>query len=255
MRDATRAISAELLKLKRTLALRTAIAAPLAVVLLDSVVFMQRRSIQAGENAFLGFAQINMTMWTILVLPLFIALEATLVAAVEHQGDHWKHLFALPVSRQSILVAKCAGAAILLLVASIVLPAAIALVALVARAIRPELRQAPIPVGLVVIRSLQVFLAAGLMLAIQLWVSLRWRTFVAGLALGIAAVLVLLGGVARSGLGTIVIYVYPWALPPTAMARMAEVHADRALVAAWGAASGILVAALACWHLSRRDSL
>jgi hypothetical protein len=65
--------------------------------------------------------------------------------------------------------------------------------------------------------------------------------------------LVLLGGVARSGLGTVVIYTYPWALPATVMARMWETHADRWPVAAGGIAAGALIAAAGCWTLSRRD--
>ena len=89
------------------------------------------------------------------------------------------------------------------------------------------------------------------MLSIQVWVSLRWRSFIAGLAVGIVAAMILLGGVARAGRGTIVMYLYPWALPPTAMARMAEVHPDRLLVSMWGLVAGVTVAAAGCWRLTR----
>jgi hypothetical protein len=110
-----------------------------------------------------------------------------------------------------------------------------------------------VPLALVTIRSLQVFCAAVLMLPIQMWVSLRWRSFIAGLAVGIVAVMILLGGVARAGRGTVIMYLYPWALPPTAMARMAEVHPDRLLVSTWGLVAGATVAAAGCWRLIRLD--
>jgi hypothetical protein len=110
------------------------------------------------------------------------------------------------------------------------------------------------PAALVIIRAFQTCCAAGLLLSMQLWVSLRWRGFIAGLALAVVALLILLGGVAGSGLGTIAVYLYPWALPPTAMARMWEVHADRALVAAWGVIGGAIVAVIGSWHLARRDT-
>ena len=247
-------VSAELLKLRRTLALRLAIGAPFAVVLLNFTVYTQGRDqTTAGQNPLVGFAQISLTTSTILVLPLYAALAAALVAAVEHQGDHWKHLFALPVSRRWIFVAKWIAAAGLLLVSSLVLPAAVCVAAQLLRAMKPNWRSASTPVALVTIRSLQCFCAAGLLLSLQLWVSLRWRSFIAGPALGIVGVLILLGGVARAGLGTIFVYLYPWALPPDAMARMIEPHPDRVLVAAWGVIGGAAVAALACWDLSRRE--
>jgi len=252
MNEIVRAVAAERLKLKRTLAWRIAIGAPLTIVLLN---FMVSRRSNAGrpEDVLLGFAQLTLTTWTIVVLPLYTALAAALVAALEHQGNNWKHLFALPVERRSIFVAKWTAGVGLLLVSSLVLPAAVGMASEVLKAIQPALRGTPVPVALVTIRSLQVFCATGLMLSIQLWVSLRWPSFIAGLAVGIGAVMILLGGVARAGLGTIVIYLYPWALPPTAMARMAEVHPDRLLVSFEGVVVGVLVAAVGCWRLSRLD--
>jgi hypothetical protein len=252
--DLWRAMSSELLKLKRTLALRLAVGAPLAVVILTFMISSQRRAATTAEvNPLLGFAQLNLTTWTIIVLPLYAALAATLVAGIEHQHDNWKHLLALPVSRVSIFAAKWLALAGLLLVSALALPLMIVAAAWTLRAMQPALRDAAIPAVLVTARSLQVFCAAGWLASIQMWVSLRWRSQIVGLALGIIAIMVLLGGVARAGLGTIVVYLYPWALPPTAMARMWEIHADRLLVAMWGIAGGAIVAALGCWRLSRRD--
>jgi hypothetical protein len=255
MREIVRAIAAERLKLERTLAWRLAIGAPLTIVLLNLIIVLQRRDAGRAEEVLLGFAQLTLTTWTIIVLPLYTALAAALVAALEHQGDNWKHLLALPVARRSIFVAKWVAGAGLLLVSSLVLPAAVGVATEILKALKPALRGAPVPLALVTIRSLQVFCAAGLMLSIQVWVSLRWRSFIAGLAVGIVAVMILLGGVARAGLGTITIYLYPWALPPTAMARMAEAHPDRLLVSTWGLVAGVTVAAVGCRHLSRLDRI
>ena len=90
-------------------------------------------------------------------------------------------------------------------------------------------------------------------MALQTSVSLRWRSIAVGLGVGIVAVLVLLGGVARAGLGTIAVYIYPWALAPTAIGRMWEVHADRLPVAVEGVLTGILLATFTSWWLARRD--
>jgi len=248
------AVSAECLKLRRTLALRLAIGAPLAVVLLNLFIYLQGRGGgAAGSNPLVGFAQINFTMWTILVLPLYIALAAALIAGIDHQNNGWQRIFSLPVTRRSVLAAKWIVTTGLVLVSSVALAFAICLGAELLRLSRPAFQPWSPPIALVILRSLQTFAAACLVISIQTWVSLRWRSFIAGLSLGIVGVLILLGGAARAGLGTFIVYVYPWALPATAMARMWETHPDRWIVTLWGLAGGALVALAGCWDLSRRD--
>ncbi len=249
-----RAISAEMLKLKRTLALWLAVGAPLAVVLLNVVVYSRTRELDApGGSALIGFAQLSFTMWTVIVLPLYVALAAALVAATDHQGDHWAQLLALPVPRASIFAAKYVAAACLLALSELAFIVGVIGASMLLAALRPALHGQAVPVGLVVVRGLESGLAACLVVAIQTSVSLRFRSIAVGLGLGIVAVLGLLGGVARAGLGTIAVYVYPWALAPTAMRRMWEMHADRGPVAIGGAVAGMLVAVGGSWWLARRD--
>ena len=249
-----RAIWAETLKLKRTLALWLAIAAPTAVVLLNLVVYARTRELDApGGSALIGFAQLSFTMWTIIVLPLYIALAAALVAATDHDGDHWAHLLALPIPRTSIFAAKYIAVGGLLMLSEAAFVTGVLGSSVVLAALRPALHAQAVPVALVMARAGESGLAAGLIAAIQTSVSLRWRSIAVGLGVGIVAVLVLLGGVARLGLGTIAVYVYPWALAPTAMGRMWEFHADRLPVAAGGALAAVAVTALGSWWLARRD--
>jgi hypothetical protein len=124
--EITRAISAESLKLRRTLALRLAVGAPMAVALLFFVVRTQQNDVlPQGQNPFLGFGQSTLTLWTLLVSPMYAALIAALVAAMEHQGDNWKHLFTLPLSHTSIFVGKWAAVIGLVLIGWLVLCAAV----------------------------------------------------------------------------------------------------------------------------------
>src|SRR5690349_11465794 len=105
MSDILRVISAESMKLKRTLALRLAVAVPLAVVILTFLINTQQPNVPGlGQNPFLGFTQSSLMLWTLLVLPMYAALTAALVAALEHQTDNWKQVMTLPVSRVSIFV-------------------------------------------------------------------------------------------------------------------------------------------------------
>ena len=57
------------LKLKRTIAWRLAIGAPLTIVLLNFIMVSQPRTAGRSEDELLGFAQLTLTTWTIVVLP------------------------------------------------------------------------------------------------------------------------------------------------------------------------------------------
>jgi hypothetical protein len=119
--------------------------------------------------------------------------------------------------------------------------------------LKPGWRAMSIPAMLVLKRTLQGFCAAGLLMSIQVWASLRWRSFVAGLALVVVAVMVMLGGTARTRGRDTFITAYPWALPVTAIARMQESMPSRLFVTIEGLVGGIPAGVLSCWDLSRRD--
>ena len=254
MTDITAATFAEFLKLRRTLALRVAIAAPLAVVGLQVFVSTQQPAIpNPGATPLLGLVQGGFFLWSLLVLPMYGALAAALVAAVDHQDDHWKHLFALPIGRPSIFAAKWIAVLALVLVSYLTLTAGLLTLTSVLRAMRPAWPDTPGLMHIAVIRMMQGFLAGWLFLSIQLWVSLRWRSFPVGLTVGIIAVLVMLGLVARGGGRSSLTRAYPWALPVTAIARIVESTPNRAIVAARGSLAGLVVAIAASWSLSRRE--
>ncbi len=101
-----RAISAEALKLRRTLTLWTTVAAPLLVVLFQFFNFLERGAAVArpGADLWSAYARGALTLWSLFMLPLLVALQAALLAAVEHGSGGWRRLFALPAPRWSILL-------------------------------------------------------------------------------------------------------------------------------------------------------
>ena len=138
MKDFCRAVSAELLKLKRTLALRLAVCAPLLIVLLQFGLYLARgRTMSHGMNPLTGFVQGILTFWTILLLPFYVALVAALLASIEHQGDNWKHILTLPIPQSTIYGAKWFAGICLVLLSSILLLIAIFAAASVLRFITP----------------------------------------------------------------------------------------------------------------------
>ncbi|MGH9409606.1 MAG: ABC transporter permease [Vicinamibacterales bacterium] len=254
MTEIARAVSAEFLKLRRTLALRLALVAPLAVVGLQSFVSSQQPDTpRPGATPLLGLVQGGLFLWTLIVLPLYAGLAAALVAAVDHQDDHWKHLFALPIRRWSIFVAKWTAVIALVLISFLSLAAGLLILTSVLRVIHPAWPAYPGLVRLAIVRMAQAFFAAWLLVSIQLWVSLRWRSFTVGLGVAIVAFLFLLGLAARGGNRRSVARVFPWGLPVTAIARIVESTPNRGTAALYGSAGGVLVGLAGCWTLSRRE--
>ena len=88
MKALYRALVAEMLKMKRTLALWLAIIAPLLVVGLNMAMGYERRefyqSQQLGAQIWFDFGVQTMVLWGLLMMPLFVTLETALVATWEH---------------------------------------------------------------------------------------------------------------------------------------------------------------------------
>src|SRR5689334_13780206 len=97
-----RALSAEVLKTKRTLALLVALALPMVVILMNMVIFLRTRSFEEGSNAWTYFVGNNLVIWGLLMLTLYITLETALLAGLEHNQQGWKHLAALPIPRTAV---------------------------------------------------------------------------------------------------------------------------------------------------------
>jgi hypothetical protein len=254
MRGVLAAITAEGMKLRRSAALRLAIAVPTTVVLLQAIIASQQPLVApTGSVPLVGIVQNGFFLWTLLVLPMYAALAAAFVAGVDHQEDHWKQLFALPIHPRAILLAKWIVTMALVLLSFIVLAVGLLALAGIFKALRPAWPTLPGLVSLVAIRMAQGVLAASLFVSIQVWVSLRWRTFMAGPTVAVMAVVVMLAGVARAGGRGNLVEAYPWALPVTAVARIAESTPARSTVVLRGAIGGVFIALAGCFILARRE--
>jgi hypothetical protein len=249
MKEFSRVVSAEVLKLRRTLALRLAALTPLTIVILVFGIYAQRHGAPPpGTNPLTGFAQLILTMWTIILLPLYAGLVAALLASIEHQGDNWRHLLALPVRRSFIYAAKWVAGIALLLVSSLVLPASVSAAAEVLRVMKPGWSSVALPTIMIFRGALLSFCAAGLLFSIQMWISLRWRSFLPGLV--VAAVALILMFMSARGGTSLFASIFPWSLPAMAMAPNSP---HRVLAISWGLFGGAAVGAIACFFLSRHE--
>jgi hypothetical protein len=240
------ALSVEIAKLNRSLAALLAMAAP-ALIGLFAFLVQTRMTAPMRWADLMGNASM---IWAFFMLPMSVTALTALMANMEHGPKSWDHLRALPVPRWRIYAAKAICTAGVVAAMSIgVLLAGLAsgwLTSLV----RPELA----PTGALdlasYIRTLAMMWASSLlMIAVQLWVALRFSSFVPGLMLGIAGTFfAVVATGAKEGV------FMPWQMPVNVTAFGPE--AWRVPVAlGLGGIGGLTALALMLAHLSRREVL
>jgi hypothetical protein len=246
-----RALYAEMLKLRRTLALRLAIVMPVLVALMQFLVFMDRSTsmVFADETPWIALMQRTLVFWALLTLPLFATLETALLAGLEHNNGGWKYLFVLPISRGAVYAAKQIAGMALIGLSTVVLAVSIVLAGWGLRLLRPEMGfEDALPWVPFLVRCGIIYLSAWLLISLQTWVGLRWQSFVvaasAGIALTVAGMFI-----ARADWG----HFYPWALPgliANDFSKGASVPWPRVL---FGGLGGVAAALLGGCEMTRRD--
>jgi ABC-2 type transport system permease protein len=232
------------------MAILTLVGGPAAVGLLVFLAVMSRKAPGGPGGLWPSVAMGLSQFWAYFFLfPLSVIAFAAFYAQIEHRARAWDHLLALPVPKWRLFAIKAlvvTGATALMHVLLVVfLLAGAALGGLVSHAGplagRPDL-------GLI-IRTLAAAEGGSLMMiAAQLWISLRVASFAAPIMAGIGAFVFTLGASVFQRANDL--RLFPWAVP-TAMARAASPLKEELL--AYGIVGGIVVFALMIWDLSRRE--
>jgi hypothetical protein len=249
MKALLRALHAELLKLKRTLAFRMIFVAPLLVALLQFFISLNQRRIPADFKLWEAVFRNSLSVWAIFMLPLLITLETALLMGIEHSEKQWKHLLALPVPRYTIYAAKLLIALLLALLSTLALCALLVLTGYSLVGLRPEYGTASSPdYGWLLQHALMIWLAAWLIIALHTWISIRWSSFTVALGVGVAGTFfALFAASARIG------KYYPWLLPLNTM-NMVTGESRARIALLLGAIGGVIVAVLGCLEFVRRDA-
>ncbi|HEU4508417.1 MAG TPA: ABC transporter permease, partial [Pyrinomonadaceae bacterium] len=204
-----RALHAELLKLKRTLAFRVIFVLPFLVALLQFFIIWRTPRFGPNVNFWHTLPTNSLQVWAVFMMPLLITLETALLNGVEHSDKQWKHLFALPIPRHSIYFSKLVVAQALILVSTFVLAVLTVLVGVAATHMKPDLANAgPVPYLWIAKQTAYVWLASWLIIAIHTWISMRWSGFAIALGAGIGGTFFALFAASAS-----VGKYYPWLLP------------------------------------------
>lgn len=220
MNALNRALCAESIKIRRTLALWLALLTPGALVFLEVAAATQRQGnvIQAGANEWQVIFEHVFSVWVILILPLYITLETALLGQLEHSNNTWKVMHTQPIPRWATVAAKQIWSLGLVALGKLALIVLTLAGGAVLDAVMPELFiEAPIPWE-EMFRQVGIgLLAAGTILAIHTWVALRSRSFVVASGIGIGMTI---AGLILSGLDCITFF--PWSMPAVTLQHYYE---------------------------------
>ncbi len=253
-----RALSAELLKTKRTLALLMTVLAPAIIAVILFAMYLQGRDFhlaQTDRNPWLSLHQNGLLFWALLMLPLFVTLETALLSGLEYERKNWTLLYTMPLPRWAFYAAKQVISLSLVALSNAVMFGFVVLVGLLLQQIEPGYRLYAdvIPWALMLKGYGVLYLAALLIISVHVWVSSRWPGYVvpfaAGIAATVAGVLVFESELARF---------FPWSMPGLlALSTVNDIQPALSVPVflAVGVGGGLLVALAGGWHIGRRDAL
>jgi lantibiotic transport system permease protein len=247
--------STEVTKVKRTSALWLSLIAAALFLFLDFAEVL-RRYFHPGprpphmvlpplatlwNNALRG----PWTIWVV-VTPILIAVTAAGLSSPEHAGKHWKQLYALPIPRWSLFAAKALLCGAITAVSFLVYGAGVLAIELLSGSLFDEGMAAAIPWSLMLSVAGRAYLAAWAVIAIQIWLSMRFAGFAIPVGTGLAGVL----------LGSLFAQLeipgwWPWSMPVDTLPWRGPYHVPASAVVS--PLTCLLVAVLACWFLSRRE--
>ncbi len=236
------ALTVEIRKLNRSLALLLAIVAPLLIAIFTFFNVLRLEEAQTWDL----WMQNGNAIWAFFMLPMSVTALTALVAQMEHAPKSWDHLRALPLPRWKIYAAKtlCVLGIVALMSALVLLTTIGAVYAAVA--VQPALA----PTGMLnfgahALVNAKMLAAALLLIALQLWMAMRFASFVPALALGIGGTF--FSVVATSADAGVFM---PWQMPVNMLATESW-RVETAL--GLGAVGGAIALMAMIAHLSARE--
>lgn len=237
------ALAVEAYKLRRSLALLLGIVAP---ALIAVFVFFNLLRLEK-PMAWMTSLQSSAAIWAYFMLPMSVTALTALVAHTEHGPRSWDHLRALPIPRWHLYAAKAACVLGVVVAMQLLLAVLTPLAVLAAGWWKPAVAATgAVDFTAYLLLLGRIFLSAWLLVALQLWVALRYASFVPALALGIGGTFyAVVAPTARAGAMS------PWQIPVNQLAGDPErAHLTLALGLLGGCAAFVMM----LWHMSRRET-
>lgn len=228
--------------MRRSLALLLALFAPALIAVFVFLNLLKSKHALPWQMTL----QTSAAIWAYFMLPMSVTALSALVAHTEHGPRTWDTLRALPVPRWHLYAAKAVGVLALVVAMSALLAMLTVTAAVAAAWFKPSVAPTGAPDFIAYFVLLgRIFLASWLLVTVQLWIALRFASFVPALATGIAGTFfAVVASSAKIGV------VLPWQIPINQLASDPG-RAQLALVV--GMLGGFAVGVAMLSLLSRRE--
>lgn len=244
-----RLLRAELVKMREPMTLLAFLGGPALLGVLTALGAATREVPYAWAPLWVNL----LSVWSLLLFPFAMIGMAAFAAQIEHRAKAWDHLLTLPVPKWAHFAVK---ALVVALAGLATYPLTIALMTLggsLGGLVSP-LGQFGGPLGLgPIVQPAALSAGAGLLLiALQLWVSLRFAQFIVPVMVGIGGIMVMMMSTAFQ-IDDLTKF-FPWGLPSNVygLARL-DAPPDLVPLFAVGSVGGLLALVAMCIVLARRE--
>lgn len=196
----------ELQKLRGSLALLVAVAAPALPGLLVMLALVSNDRPATWTDTY----RFALPLWALFLAPMVVAAFTALTAQIEHRGHGWDHLLALPIARWQIFAAKIVVTLAAVVLMTVLVLAFASLGTLLGGAMGTGVPEETFPWAKLAQQGMLMTASMITLVAIQLWVALRFASFVVPLVVGIGGTLVALAVMMTR---TEQAEWFPWVLP------------------------------------------
>ena len=144
------------------------------------------------------------------LFPFFIILICTLLPQVEYRNNTWKQVFTSPQTKANVFLAKFMNVHLLMLIFLIATHLFMFLTIVAINFIKPDLElfKYPFNESIVIVNAANAYLIMLAVCAIQFWIGLRSRNFIAPIGIGFA--LWLLGTIMAIQINSSLVHYFPY---------------------------------------------
>lgn len=196
-------LSAEWFKLRKSKMVPIILAGPIIGLFIGLTSNMESNIQGIDVNSwYIALSSMNL-MYALLFLPLIAGVFASLICRYEHQSGGWKQLLALPVTRGKVFVAKYVLIMLLVLAMQLLYLCSIFAVGMI------KGYTDPFPMEIVWKSIIGGWVATLPLVALQLWMSIMFKSFAAPFAVNVVFTLPSILAINSKTIGPY----YPWAQP------------------------------------------
>jgi lantibiotic transport system permease protein len=205
----------ELLKTKRTSSLWLSVAGAAFIPLMLFISFFagdDASKVALLKDPWTKYLSMGWELFNILLLPMYIILICTLITQIEYRNNGWKQVFASPQSFGNIFFSKFLTIHVIIIFSFMLFNFFVILGAVLANVINPKFTflSSRINWQTLLQLNLKTYIATLGITAVQYWVSLRFKNFIAPLGIGVALVIIAIVAMAAQSAH---IYKYPYSFP------------------------------------------